>query len=399
AKGALSFAVNTSIQHLQPDGRPVDSDAGKSPKAIPTLITQLVIGCRRRVVIYSWRDGDAQDTKSTRAHRAQELVLPHSPRAMAFLNPDVVCFGYSPTEYATFTIPTMSVTDISTPPPPQPSTTVGAFTGLSGYMALALGARQKPEVLQVAESEGLITKDTEGIFVGPQGKVTRPSTIQWPTAPEDIAYVKPYIFCAFPAGTVPDRASPPNTTQQLHQTSVIQLYSALSMQAVQIVPYPFTSPDSSSTATLASTSTSPTKASSTTTTTAAANEGSTTAAANEGSTTAAADGGRTIAAANAGSTTAPANEGSTTAPSFASYFFNNGQWLHTPLSASASTPATSPLQPALAPSSAAYKPAPITAPSSAAPSPPSTPSSPPPSPAPPALSSSWFIIESTLCIM
>ncbi|KAL1752471.1 hypothetical protein FB107DRAFT_219865 [Schizophyllum commune] len=258
AKGALSFAVNTSIQHLQPDGRPVDSDAGKSPKAIPTLITQLVIGCRRRVVIYSWRDGDAQDTK--------ELVLPHSPRAMAFLNPDVLCFGYSPTEYATFTIPTMSVTDISTPPPPQPSTTtVGAFTGLSGYMALALGARQKPEVLQVAENEGLITKDTEGIFVGPEGKVTRPSTIQWPTAPEDIAYVKPYIFCAFPAGTVPDRASPPNTTQQFYTTSVVQLYSTLSMQAVQTVPYPFTQPDSTSTATLASTSTSPTKASSTST--------------------------------------------------------------------------------------------------------------------------------------
>ncbi|KAL1749654.1 hypothetical protein FB107DRAFT_252671, partial [Schizophyllum commune] len=242
-----------------PDGRPVDSDAGKSPKAIPTLITQLVIGCRRRVVIYSWRDGDAQDTT--------ELALPHSPRAMAFLNPNAVCFGYSPTEYATFSIPTMSVTDISTPPPPQPSTTtVGAFTGLSGYMALALGARQKPEVLQVAENEGLITKDTEGIFVGPEGKVTRPSTIQWPTAPEDIAYVKPYIFCAFPAGTVPDRASPPNTTQQFYTTSVVQLYSTLSMQAVQTVPYPFTQPDSTSTATLASTSTSPTKASSNTAT-------------------------------------------------------------------------------------------------------------------------------------
>ncbi|KAL1739272.1 hypothetical protein HDZ31DRAFT_21003, partial [Schizophyllum fasciatum] len=143
AKGALSFAVNSSVHHVQPDGMPTDFD-GKSPRAIPTLITLLVVGCRRRVVIYSWRDGEPQDTK--------ELALPHSPRAMAFLNPDVVCFGYSPTEYATFNIPAMSVVDISTPPPPQPTTTsamgVGAFTGLSGYMALALGARQKPEVLQ-----------------------------------------------------------------------------------------------------------------------------------------------------------------------------------------------------------------------------------------------------------
>ena len=45
------------------------------------------------------------------------------------------------------------------------------------------------------------------------------------------------------------------------------------------------------------------------------------------------------------------------APSFASYFFNNDQWLHTPLSAS--TPATSPHASAFQPAPAsAYKPAP-----------------------------------------
>ncbi|KAL1724592.1 hypothetical protein EV714DRAFT_240602, partial [Schizophyllum commune] len=260
---------------------------------------------------------------------------------MAFLNPDVVCFGYSPTEYATFNIPTMSVTDISTPPPPQPSTTTGAFTGLSGYMALALGARQKPEVLQVAENEGLITKDTEGIFVGPEGRVTRPSTIQWPTAPEDIAYVKPYIFCAFPAGTVPDRASPPNMTQQFHTTSVIRLYSALSMQAVQTVPYPFTHPDSTSTATLASTS--PTKASSTAAPNATLRLLTTSPQPKSTSKSPL----RVLALSTPTDKTAAASEGRTTAAA-------NGRsatWLHTPLSASASasTPATSPPPPRTSP--------------------------------------------------
>ena len=87
AKGALSFAVNTSIQHLQPDGRPVDSDAGKSPKAIPTLITQLVIGCRRRVVIYSWRDGDAQDTKVCTALAIVARARSHKRRNSSFPTP------------------------------------------------------------------------------------------------------------------------------------------------------------------------------------------------------------------------------------------------------------------------------------------------------------------------
>ena len=87
AKGALSFAVNTSIQHLQPDGRPVDSDVGKSPKAIPTLITQLVIGCRRRVVIYSWRDGDAQDTKVCTAPTIVARARSHKLRNSYFPTP------------------------------------------------------------------------------------------------------------------------------------------------------------------------------------------------------------------------------------------------------------------------------------------------------------------------
>lgn len=92
----------------------------------------------------------------------QEAPLPHSPRAISFLNHDTVCFAYPSPDYAIFSIPTMSATDISTPLPMTTSTTMGALTGLTGYMTLGLGAKAlKPPVVTVSESEALIAKDSE----------------------------------------------------------------------------------------------------------------------------------------------------------------------------------------------------------------------------------------------
>jgi Vam6/Vps39-like protein vacuolar protein sorting-associated protein 39 len=53
------------VQHILPDGKvqhPADGAFDKA-MAVPTLFTQLVVGCRRKIVIYSWRDGEAQDVR------------------------------------------------------------------------------------------------------------------------------------------------------------------------------------------------------------------------------------------------------------------------------------------------------------------------------------------------
>lgn len=57
----------------------------------------------------------------------------------------------------------MSAAEISTPLPVTASTsTMGALTGLTGYMTLGLGAKAlKPPVVTVNESETLIAKDGE----------------------------------------------------------------------------------------------------------------------------------------------------------------------------------------------------------------------------------------------
>ncbi|KAJ7123344.1 vacuolar sorting protein 39 domain 2-domain-containing protein [Mycena filopes] len=239
AKAAFSFAIHSAVQHISHE-----TPTGEFSKAapIPTLITQLVVGCRRKVVIYSWKDGDPQGSK--------EAPLPHSARVISFFDKDTACFAYSPTEYAIFSVPTMIATDISVPlPVTAAGTGMAAFTGLGlgGYMTLGLGAKPKPAAIQISASEVLILKDNEGIFIGPDAGPSRPGSIEWPAPPEEIAFVKPYIFSVLPPGSISPPFSKPGvepsgTAPQsaITPTTVVQIRSSISLLPTQTLSFPFT---------------------------------------------------------------------------------------------------------------------------------------------------------------
>jgi hypothetical protein len=80
---------------------------------------------------------------------------------MAFFDHYNICLAYSPTEYAVFSVEKLYTTEVTTPIQATTSMTgMGAFTGLTGYMTLGLGAKPKSLVLRLSESEVLITKDS-----------------------------------------------------------------------------------------------------------------------------------------------------------------------------------------------------------------------------------------------
>ncbi|KAF9026027.1 hypothetical protein BDZ89DRAFT_1135054 [Hymenopellis radicata] len=219
AKAAFSFTIHSHIEQIPTEGTFAQPDK----QTIPTLITRLVVGCRRKVVVYSWKDGEAQTMK--------EAPLAHSPRAMTFMTPDRICFAYAP-DFAIFDLNTMTATEVTLPLPT--STTASAFTGLTGYMTLGLGAKAKPSVVQINDQETLIVKDNEGYMIGPNGNESRPASVEWPAVPEEVAFVKPYIFSVLPANTVP---APTEGT--FHPTTVLQIRSSLSLQSTQNLPFPF----------------------------------------------------------------------------------------------------------------------------------------------------------------
>ncbi|KAF8626612.1 hypothetical protein AX17_006530 [Amanita inopinata Kibby_2008] len=237
AKTALSFAVYSTFRRLESAGESGgEQGPGKIP--VPTLVTLLLVGCRRKVVLYSWQDGEAQDVK--------EVPLPHSPRVITFLDHETACFAYSATEHAIFQFSTMTATEISLPPPvTATSAAKGALTGLSGYMTLGFGAKAKPCVVAVDELEALVVKDNQGAFIGKDGKNSRSTAVEWPAPPEETTFIKPYLFSVLPAGTVPVQTSdgnPPssaNVAQSHNQTTVIQIRSSLSLSPIQTLSFPF----------------------------------------------------------------------------------------------------------------------------------------------------------------
>ncbi|KAF9266470.1 hypothetical protein L218DRAFT_956243 [Marasmius fiardii PR-910] len=237
AKAAFSFAIHSCVQHLLPDGSAEVGFDKSSKKSIPTLVTRLVVGCRRKVVIYTWKDGDAQEVK--------EYALPHSPRVISFIDDDHACFAYPANEYAIFSFDKLTTTEVTMPLPAAGApSTMGALTGLTGYMTLGLGAKAKPGVVHLNGNDTLILRDNEGIMIGKDGKPTGRQAAVWTAPPEEIAFLKPYLFSVLPAGSLPISETKPAESSpqatQMTSTTAVQIRSSISFLPTQTFIYPFT---------------------------------------------------------------------------------------------------------------------------------------------------------------
>ncbi|KIJ12775.1 hypothetical protein PAXINDRAFT_181469 [Paxillus involutus ATCC 200175] len=252
AKGALSFAIHSSV-HNAPNAsdssRPGGFDSADADTIpIPTMVTMLVVGCRRRVVVYTWRDGEAQEIK--------EALLPHSPRAMAFLDSSNVCFAYSPTEHAIFSLENSTTVDVTMPAPVPTSSSstglgMGTFSGLglSNYMTLGLGAKAaKPGLVRVGDGEVVIIRESQGVVVGGDGRM-KGNSINWPTQPEDIVLFEEGSDGNSSSSPPPISTSPQIQIQVQGQSQpslipapVVQIISSINMLPVQTFAFPFSQP-------------------------------------------------------------------------------------------------------------------------------------------------------------
>ena len=129
---------------------------------------------------------------------------------MTFLNNNLICLGYSPTDYVLYSLKSGTISEVLTPVQAATSSTslggmgMGALSGLGGY--IGLGAKAKPSALSISDKECFIARESgcvilcqirclmaleldTGIVVGEDGKPARASAIEWPAPPEDIGEV------------------------------------------------------------------------------------------------------------------------------------------------------------------------------------------------------------------
>jgi hypothetical protein len=63
----MSFGIHTSVQQVHEE-KAASATEGAGPKSdlghgLTSMITRLVIGCKRRAVVYTWVDGEPQEPK------------------------------------------------------------------------------------------------------------------------------------------------------------------------------------------------------------------------------------------------------------------------------------------------------------------------------------------------
>ena len=93
-----------------------------------------------------------------------------------------------------------------------------------------MGNRNKSLVLQIDGGEVLICRDTMGVFLSEEGKPTRRDGIEWPAIPEEVSFIKPYVYSILPASTSSNRQAP--------SFPLLQVRSASTLVAVQTLPFP-----------------------------------------------------------------------------------------------------------------------------------------------------------------
>lgn len=66
SRKAFTFAINSTVERVTADGKIQSFDDAATPgrgTGVPTVVTYLVIGSQRKLVVYSWRDGEIQEVK------------------------------------------------------------------------------------------------------------------------------------------------------------------------------------------------------------------------------------------------------------------------------------------------------------------------------------------------
>ena len=68
-KGALSFALYTHVEHEPiPQSPKIGETSSAKTRTVPVVVTSFAVGCRRKIVWYTWKDGEPQEVKVRDLH-------------------------------------------------------------------------------------------------------------------------------------------------------------------------------------------------------------------------------------------------------------------------------------------------------------------------------------------
>lgn len=199
-KGATTFAITFGVQHEKnssssegPNDNPnIDdqssrgnSESSTENSTLLTTITRLVVGCKRRLICYEWKDSEFTEYK--------EINMPDRIKSISFLHPNKAVCGLN-SDYCIVDIPQSEISSIALPG----SHSHSSFTSV-GISYIGIGGRSPfPYSTSLPDRTTLLVKDTSSQFVNEEGQLLERPQISWSSPPEGLGYSYPYLICILP---------------------------------------------------------------------------------------------------------------------------------------------------------------------------------------------------------
>lgn len=172
SKGATTFSITSGVCETSNDVAPI-------------MVSRLLVACRRRLLCYEWNDSEFIEFK--------EILMPDAIRTISFSGCNKAVCGFN-SDYMVADIP--SSTLLSFVPPSSKVTTLASM-GLS-YMGM--GSRlHLPYSVSLSEQRVLLIKDSLCYVISDHGQLLDTPLIDWPSPPDTVVFVYPYIICIFPS--------------------------------------------------------------------------------------------------------------------------------------------------------------------------------------------------------
>ncbi|KAI5788211.1 vacuolar sorting protein 39 domain 2-domain-containing protein [Pyronema domesticum] len=172
ARGATVLAVTSNVE--------------RDPETqIPSIVSRLAIGVKRKVLLYSWADGGFQEGK--------EVTLGGQVKSLTWASGHKIVVGLTGS-FVMVDVDTASVEDILPLEHANGAAKVrdekagwGSYVGMGGWGSKSLSTR-------LSGDELLLVRDSNTLFINTEGKPLDRAPIQWPTPPDAIAYSYPYLI-------------------------------------------------------------------------------------------------------------------------------------------------------------------------------------------------------------
>lgn len=203
-KGAATFAVTSNIVK--------DPSTG-----IPSIVSRLAVAVKRRIILWSWQDMELMEDTA-------EITLISTVKSLTWATGTKIVAGMDP-GFVMVDIESQEVTDIVKPSSLTESASqqlnrFGAVnTSGMGYMAMGSWV-PKPMATRLGDTELLLAKDVNSLFIDTEGKALEKRQIPWTIAPEAIGYSYPYMLALQPPTKGALEVRNPDTLNLLQTISI-----------------------------------------------------------------------------------------------------------------------------------------------------------------------------------